>query len=86
MPPSQTITETIISILAANGIPGIAIIGLSMWVKRLQDKVDTVTDGRLADAKQYTERALALQEAVHESVSKLSELLDAISQLPSRRP
>lgn len=79
------LTTAIVSTLAANGIPGIAIIGLSLWVKRLQDKVDAVTDGRLADAKQYTERALALQEAVHESVSKLGELVDVVSGLPPRR-
>jgi len=79
------ITTAIVSTLAANGIPGIAIIGLALWVKRLQDKVDAVTDGRLADAKQYTERALALQEAVHESVNKLGELVDVVSSLPPRR-
>jgi len=84
MPPDATLTTAIISTLAANGIPGIAIIGLSLWVKRLQDKVDAVTDGRLADAKQYTDRALALQEAVHESVNKLGELLDVVTRLPPR--
>jgi hypothetical protein len=84
MPPDATLTAAILSTLAANGIPGIAIIGLSLWVKRLQDKVDAVTDGRLADAKQYTDRALALQEAVHESVNKLGELLDVVTRLPPR--
>lgn len=43
-------------------------------------------DKRLGDAKEYTARALELQEAVHRSVDKLSELVDIVSGPLPRRP
>jgi flagellar hook-associated protein FlgK len=48
-------------------------------LRELQEK-------RLQDAKEATSRALELQEAVHRSVDKLSELVDIVSgPLPQKR-
>ena len=44
-----------------------------------------MADARLTDAKEATDKALELQEAVHRSVSKLSELVDLVSALPPKR-
>ena len=54
------------------------------YSKALQDAADE----RLADAKGYTDSALKLQEAVHASIDKLSELVDlTVSQSsPKKRP
>lgn len=41
-------------------------------------------DERLADAKGYADRALALQEGVHTSIDKLSELVDLTLNSSSR--
>lgn len=38
-----------------------------------------LADARLGDAKEATARALELQESVHRSVDKLSELVDLVS-------
>lgn len=43
-------------------------------------------DARLVDAKEATQRALDLQEAVHRSVDRLAELVDLVSGgLPPKR-
>lgn len=47
--------------------------------KGYTNELKAAADARLADAKAYTDRALALQEAVHDSVSKLSELIEMVS-------
>lgn len=90
-----------LSHLSDYGLPGLVIAGLLVWLKRLQDRIDSehtarledarayatalqlAADARLEDAKSYAQHALTLQEAVHQSVTKLSELVDLMT--PSQR-
>lgn len=70
--------DAIINALVNHGLPGIIIGALLIWILRLHTQLETLHSERIADAKAFTERALALQEGVHNSIKKLETLTDLI--------
>lgn len=68
----QLIVESLLNL----GLPGIIIAALLVWVARLHSTIEHLHAERIADAKAFTERALALQEGAHQSIKKLETLAD----------
>jgi len=70
--------DAILEPLMNLGLPGIIIAALLLWVSRLHAALERLHAERIADAKAFTERALALQEGAHQSIKKLETLADLI--------
>lgn len=54
--------------------------------KAYREELQKAADARLADAKAYTDRILNVAEAVHGSVSQLSELIEMASSSQEQKP
>lgn len=68
----QVILEPLMNL----GLPGIIIGALLVWISRMHASLEALHAERIADAKAFTERALALQEGAHQSIKKLETLAD----------
>lgn len=55
--------EPIVSAVSQFGLPGVVIAALLVWLKRLQDRIDTEHEARLADAKAYSANLQAAADA-----------------------
>ena len=66
--------QQVIQSLIHLGLPGITIALLVGWVYMLQTKIEQTQQARINDAQAFTERALKLQDSVHNSIDKLETL------------
>ena len=72
--------DAIIAPLLNLGLPGIFIAVLLMWVARLHASNERLHADRIADAKAFTERALALQEESHKAIKTLDTFINLITR------
>ena len=83
--------------LAEHGVLGVVCLILMYSIVRLylardadaknyNAELQKATDGRLADAKAYTDKVLEIQRTVIDSVNKLSELYEMEQQNRNQRP
>jgi hypothetical protein len=77
--------------LAQFGILGTLLAIALLWIKRLQDRIEELHEARVTeakaygervsqDAKDYGERALVISERVHETTSRLADLLEVVRE------
>ena len=72
---------SLIGILAQHGLPGVIIGLLVLWVYMKDKELKTERDARIADAKQFTDLALKLQENAISSVNKLTDVFEEIRRI-----
>jgi hypothetical protein len=72
--------DAILAPLINLGLPGIFIAVLLIWVARLHASNERLHAERIADAKAFTERALALQEESHKAIKALDSFVNLISR------
>ncbi len=75
--------------LAAHGLPGIVIFGLAAWIVLLHRELRDERRARIEDVKGYTDTLMRMQDRVHVTAEKLSDVMAEIKDRdrdPRRRP
>jgi len=60
------------------GLPGLVIAALLVWIYRLHKQTTEEHAAHVKDLKEFTATSIELQDKVHDTVSRLSQILDAI--------
>ena len=81
---------SIIGALLSHGLPGVIIALLAVWLYMKDRELKLERDARIADAKNYTEMALKLQQQAIDAVNKLSDVFEELKKIMAeqqqRRP